>query len=270
MIKKTYLKNVLLFCGLTTVCFGSSYAEEIKKSPHEFTLGLSANTYRYDEPSYMKLSGYMAGIILNYQYTTVQNFVFGIDTDINGGNAHYSSNGTGKMKKVPQTKIEARIKGGMNFCVNRELILTPYTGFGVRVKKDRMGGRNSTTGHYGYDRSSTYLYVPMGLKACNRINADWFLEAFGEYDLFIQGKQRSHISHIGETLDHTQKKGFGLKFGLEGVRILQNKQSISFGPFVNYWNIEKSDILVDFEEGVSTVEPRNKTLEVGVALKYRF
>lgn len=246
-------------------------------SPHELTIGLIGNYYQYHEKHnglpIMNLKGYLIGGAIAYNYTTQGGYVFGADMDFAGGYADYESNSSGTMDDERQQKFEGRVKVGKNFYPSKGLVLTPYTGFGVRVKSDYSGDKISSAGHIGYDRRSTYLYIPIGLKLKKHYNTDWAFEIFGEFDIFLQGKNYSDSTIVGPSMTHTQKEGYGLKAGFETIRILPNTHSISFGPYVNFWHIKDSDIVVTKKyNGTFSVsmEPDNKTLEAGLAVRYRF
>lgn len=260
---------------LSGVCATASQAVQpspkAQPSPHEFTVGLLGNYYQYRETVrnkfFMHLKGYMIGGLAGYSYTTQKGFLFGIDLDFSGGSAGYDSNGTGIMKNVNQSKFEARLKSGKDFQIPHGLTLTPFTGFGVRVKSDYSGGKRSSTGHHGYDRHSTYLYIPVGMKLKKQLNADWTIESSGEFDIFLYGNQKSE-GHP----NLKQTKGYGARGSIEGVKTLSKKLSVSFGPFINFWHIKDSKTATYYKGAnrMTFMEPNNKTIEAGVALKFRF
>ena len=272
--KKKFPIIALSIAGMGTM---DVQAGSVSVSPHELTIGVIGNYYQYDEKVsgsfFMDLKGYLIGAAIAYQYTTQGHYVFGMDMDFSDGHADYSSKSTGKAFDEKQNKFESRLKVGKNFFPAKDLILTPYVGFGVRVKSDYGGDQNSTTGAIGYDRRSTYLYIPVGLKLKMHYNTDWAFETFGEVDIFLQGKNYSDSTVLGPSVTHTQKNGYGLKAGFETIKFLRNKHAIAFGPYVNFWHIKDSDKVVTREYNgtlVSSMEPDNKTLEAGLAVRYRF
>jgi len=261
-------KNVKIGAAifLSGVCATSGHA--VQTSPHDFTIGLLGNYYQYRETSHnkflMHFKGYMVGGLAGYSYTTQEGFLFGAEIDFSGGAVNYDSNRTGSMSNVKQNKFEGRLKSGKNFHMANGLTLTPYTGFGVRVKSDYMGGRRTSTGHIGYDRRSTYLYIPVGTKLKKQLSSDWAVEAFGEFDIFLHGIQHSDGVGNHPATTHTQKRGYGVRGNIEAVKTFSKKHSLSFGPFINFWHVKDSNIVKN------SMEPNNQTIEAGVALKYRF
>lgn len=262
MLRKIKIISAALLSG---VCATSGHA--VQSSPHEFTVGLLTNYYQYRETHkgqfFMHLKGYMIGGLAGYTYTTQRGFLFGAELDFSAGSTDYDSNGTGSVSDVKQNKFETRLKGGKNFHLANGLTLTPYTGFGIRLKSDYSGGKKSSTGHHGYDRHSTYLYIPLGLKFKKQICSDWAIETTGEFDLFLYGNQKSEGFP-----DLEQHKGYGLRGNIEAIKTFSNKQTLSFGPFVNFWHIKDSNTA--YTSGMTFMEPNNKTLEAGIAVKYRF
>ena len=127
-----------------------------------------------------------------------------------------------------------------------------------------MGTKKSSTGHYGYDRTSRYVYIPIGVTIeTNSVNESfWTFRA--EYDYFVHGQQTSHLSSLAGHNDITndQEDGSGIKltakyyfdkdFGVEG--------------YMDYWDIadSKVDITGNF------MEPRNTTSETGIRFFWSF
>lgn len=232
---------------------------------NQFSLGLELFYYNYREPRLMEDKGLLYGGNAAYNYTFDNGFFFQPDVRFSYGHANYKSNGSGSMKKVPNWLVEPRVVFGKRFKLALTTELDPYVGIGYRYKADDSHGKKTTTGHKGYYRRSQYLYIPLGLTLHQQMNCDWSLSPTAEFDWFLRGRQRSDVH---QTLHHRQKKGYGLK----GDLMLTKKfaqSSLSFGPFINYWNIKDSNIVRDSSTR-GWIEPHNKTIEVGVKVKYNF
>jgi hypothetical protein len=92
-----------------------------------------------------------------------------------------------------------------------------------------------------------------------------------EFDHLLVGKQISHISDGGQgdsDSTNTQNSGYGLK-----MSVLYEKNNLSVGPYLHYWNIQKSDVALSFQNNVLVGigwEPKNNTVEFGLKLSRHF
>ena len=106
---------------------------------------------------------------------------------------------------------------------------------------------------------------------------DWSIGGTGEYDLFLWGKQKSHIPVTGfndvyNDVENRQKNAFGFR-GSIALGKKYKKVIFEGGPFIKYWNIKKSEIetLKYFGTPVGSAwEPKNNSTEVGVKLAVKF
>ena len=78
-----------------------------------------------------------------------------------------------------------------------------------------------------------------------------------EYDLFLHGQNNTDGNFNKNAVVN---QGYG--YGLRGSVMLEMKK-VSFGPFIQYWNIVQSSL----DKGL--VEPNNNTFEAGVQAFYR-
>lgn len=131
---------------------------------------------------------------------------------------------------------------------------TLYAGIGYRYLYD----------DFQYARESNYLYIPIGLKTIGNLKNRWSFEATAEFDFFLLGQQNSHLSDIGFVdIENEQDSGYGLR---GSVRFQKHGKKTDFiiEPFIRYWNIDKSDVVL------GGYEPENETLEYGIQLIWRF
>lgn len=250
-------------------------------SPHQLSVGVEGYYYGYDEKytkkHIMDFRGALLGVTATYNYNFVNHFFMGADFRLAFGKANYRGGITDLEKKTtkPATSkgiinslLETRLLVGKKYMTGNGLRISPYTGVGYRLKSD-FSSRNlfithdSTVSGRGYNRASQYFYVPFGLTVTKELNQEWSVAATGEYDLFILGKQWSGTAHF-----HTQRHGYGLKADVSVAKRINNK-SISFGPFIYYWNVKNSNVIRD-RRGHYWIEPKNTTVEAGLQLKFRF
>jgi len=134
---------------------------------------------------------------------------------------------------------------------------SPYLGVGYR---DLWNDSSAISG--GYRRNSEYFYVPLGLTERFRVQDNARITANAEYDLLLQGRQTSYLSDVSGNLpdvENDQNHGYGIRGS-----VMYEQQHWSIGPFVNYWNIDQSNISAIGDE------PHNQTLEYGGQARYRF
>jgi hypothetical protein len=258
------IKKSMAAATLATLGFMSIHADAEANTPHSFSLGVEGAFYKYREPKFMETHGGMYGANAEYIYNFTDNFHCGLEARLLYGNVDYSSNGTGRDKNIKQWLFEPRGLLGYTF---RGIALNPtlFSGLGYRYKSDHSGGNVSSTGHHGYDRTSQYLYVPIGMRFSSNFSEKWDWQTTAEFDIFLGGRQESDLqTFLGHKVTHDQTKGMGLKFDyLIGYKAAGTSK-LSFGPYVNYWSIKKSKVVHD------SLEPKNNTVEAGLKAKWKF
>lgn len=236
-------------------------------------LGLTVSGYAYDEPS---LNVKTTAINLGVEYLgtyAFQNdwFVLG-QIDYNNGPVKYSGSGT--ASGIPQYYVNLKAALGRDFSFDG-FVLSPYIGFGYRYLDQAFGGMTTSTGARGYDRRSTYNYIPIGVIHRFAVNDNKAkLETTLEYNYLISGNQFSGLAAANPYLsnqNNAQNSGYGIN-----LTILYKQDQWGFGPYYKYWNIANSK--TNFNSGVAdgapysyTVkEPANTTNEFGLKLTYSF
>jgi len=140
---------------------------------------------------------------------------------------------------------------------------TLYAGIGYRYLYDDLG----SGGLGSYERESNYLYVPLGYQFDSSHKVGWSFGFGAEFDVFIIGEQRSHLSDLDPILpdvDNRQNSGYGYRASLRFQH--KSKDAIfTIEPFFRYWDIDDSEV----EYGV-LFEPANETTEIGVQLFWMF
>ena len=99
----------------------------------------------------------------------------------------------------------------------------------------------------------------------------WGLHISGEYDIFLEGKQKSYFSF--KTIKNNQTKEYGLRSELLLEKTFDN-YIFSIGPYINYWNIKNSEPYPVFCRACRVYhyfnEPKNTTQETGIKVKFTF
>jgi outer membrane protein W len=175
-------------------------------------MGLTVSGYVYDEPS---LSVRMTAINVGVEYLgtyAFQNdwFVLG-QVDYNNGPAKYSGSGT--ASRIPQYYVNLKAAFGRDFAFDG-FVLSPYIGFGYRYLDQALGGVVTSTGARGYDRRSTYNYIPIGVIHRFAVNDNKAkLETTLEYNYLISGNQYSGLAAANPFLvnqNNAQNSGYGI------------------------------------------------------------
>ena len=256
-----------------------------------FDLGTEISHIRYAEPNFMKDKGYMYGVFgaVTYRTETAQQItswrdffsganplnVFRLEGKFSYGTVDYESEGTGTLDDIPDYMLEFRGLTGFDAFPIPALRLTPYIGFGYRYLNDDSGGETTSTGHFGYERESNYFYLPVGLEAFMKNKAGWGLGITVEYDVFLDGEQKSHLGDAVaglNTVKNDQNSGYGIRGSLKLVKETQ-KVSFYLEPFIRYWKIDDSEISTVTYSGVIVgygKEPENNSTEYGVKFGLQF
>jgi len=245
-----------------------------------FTVALEASSYLYKEPGDhpVKMPGRMYGASAEYMHGGMgkhgRSFI-ALDLLYMQGSVDYDGwyrdLNTGTYTKADASGIdnyylESRFKFGGAFNPSDNLKLSPYTGLGGRYLVNSLGAKPG-----GYDRTSLYVYIPLGLKTDLMLPHGWGLGFYAEYDWLLMGKQRSKMSDVNplwNNLTNDQSKGYGIKLSVRAKKDLK-KMGIFAEPFFRYWNIQESDESVLITPGYTPdrrimVEPKNETHEWGL------
>lgn len=271
--------------------FSGTFSDVVDLGLVTIDVGTEASSYRYNEPEFMRLKGYMWGIFGAITFRTSDNKhikkvsdifsgensinMFRLDAKFSGGDLDYESDGTGKTDDLRNYMFEIRGSAGYDIPVRTSSRITPYVGLGYRYLKDDSSGNTTTTGASHYDRESFYYYLPLGVEMQTKLNNGWLFEMTLEYDLFLFGTQKSHLGDVlagYNTLVNDQDDGYGARGSVKLIKRSDNF-NLYIEPFVRYWNIEDSDIdnLTYFGATIGAgLEPANNTTEYGVKMGLRF
>ena len=268
---KKFILAALALAALTT-----AYAQD---KANNFTLALETSSYTYKEPSGprpVKMSGQMYGASAAYMYGGMgknESSFISLDLLYMQGRVDYdgwmTNIVTGDSFKAQESGIgnyfvEGRLKFGSAFKPSDKLELSPYLGLGGRYLVNNFGAKPG-----GYDRTSLYLYIPLGLNADLRLPRGWGLGFNAEYNWLLTGKQKSQMSDINpawNNLSNTQNHGYGIRLSARVKKDLK-RIGIFAEPFFRYWNIQESEesvLNIPGEGAFLMVEPKNNTTECGL------
>lgn len=209
-------------------------SKPLKTSRHIWEISNSLSYIEYKEPGVMSEKGPMYGVDASYSYR------HGVMLQLEGrfGYAQVDYDGYNqagakiKHDDIDDYLFEARGLIGYEFNILSSTTLTPYAGLGYRYLNDNLQDYFG-----GYERESNYLYLPVGIEIITGLKNNWCWGAAIEYDYFLSGKQKSHLSDFDPGLndiDNKQDKGYGLR-GV--VKFVRKGQRVNFfmEPFIRYW-----------------------------------
>jgi hypothetical protein len=269
------MNKLLLLISILLLPLGHVAAQptpEKLKTQSANQLGLTISGYVYDEAS---VGVRMTAVNVGAEYLgtyAFQNdwFVLG-QIDYNNGSVNYSGSGT--ASGIPQYYVNLKAALGHDFAFN-SFVLSPYIGIGYRYLNQAFGGVTTSSGALGYDRASTYNYIPIGVIHRIAVNDNKAkLETTLEYNYLLSGNQYSGLATVNPVFgnqNNAQNSGYGIN-----LTILYKQDQWGFGPYYKYWNIAESQTnSTNFvAAGVrynGFYEPANTTNEFGLKLTYSF
>lgn len=270
--KSTLLAGGCLFLAMAQIAPASAQVQP------GFDLTLEAYSHEYEEEYggawFMTNEGYFGSVGVGYTAPLDEGFFIRVAPSIALGSVDYSSNGTGSIDGTANYTFTADLVAGKEFTFQSGTIVAASAGLGYRVLWDDKGGEVTTTGAWGYDRRSEYLYLPLSLSVNFPAGDNWRIEPAVTYKVFLQGTQTSKLSDVDPTcgdLENDQESGYGIAASLMG-HTLWGETPVAFGPFYRQWSIDESEIGY-FTCGATLyagIEPENTTIEFGLGIRAKF
>lgn len=270
-------KSILLFAGslFMTMALITSATAQVKPG---FDVTIEGYSHEYEEESggawFMTNEGFFGSVGLGYTAPLEDGFFLRVAPSVAVGSVDYSSNGTGSIDGTRNYTFTADLLAGKEFTLQSGTIIAASAGLGYRSHWDDKGGEITTTGNWGYDRQSEYLYLPLSLSVSFPAGDDWRVEPAITYKVFLQGTQTSKFSGVDPTcndLENDQESGYGVAASLMG-HTQWGDTPVAFGPFYRQWSIGDSE-LGYFTCGATLyagIEPENTTIEFGLGFRANF
>lgn len=275
---KTAVNLVLVAFLMVAVLGGRAHALGL------FEMGTEISYFNYEEPGVMEQDGMFYGIYGSWDVPLAEaqpdsefltRSVLGFDAVFKYGQVDYTSPVSGTLDDIDDYMFEISGHWGYQYAISENTVLTPYVGLGYRYLNDDASGMRTSVGHFGYERESNYLYLPLGVKTDTQLSDTWALGFNVEFDVFLYGKQKSHLEDVSSslnTLENDQEDGYGLR---GSVQLVRRGETIDFSiePFVRWWDIDDSTSSVVTCGGTPCAlgyEPKNESLDVGIRLGVQF
>ena len=195
---------------------GKSFAEQLKHEMSNLEGGVEVSRMKYSEPGVTKLTGMMTGLVGSFAYHN--NFVVKTEGKVSYGRLRYRGTARGHSDDYDNYMIETRLMGGYDFPTSEKTILTPYIGIGYRYLNDDSNGTFTSRNFSGFERESTYFYIPVGIETLTQLENEWYVGVVLEYDYFVWGEQIDHLEDTdsrNDTLNLEQESGYGFRASLK-------------------------------------------------------
>lgn len=237
----------------------------------QFEIGINHSYHRYEEPGLMKIKGNQWGVNLAYNwYNDAETFRVRPELELLKGDFDYDGQTCSTVAPFTCTPYQTngyetyrtlRVTGATVSSSINGALFTTFGGLAQRYLDNRIQGSGS------YRREITYYYAPIGIEFATALSQKSVrLRALLEYDLFIYGIVKSHLSEVGAgDLTNHQTRGLGAKTSV-AIDWFTDSVAFSFQPYVQYWKVEDSDVgTTSGPLGTFTGhEPKNNTLTGGL------
>jgi hypothetical protein len=256
--------------------YPASWALRPAYPQHSLELAYEFSASEYSEPLVMEQTGTMQGLWLSYRHgsplrsSVLRALLTNLEASYRRGNVNYDgqlTDGTAyEIDDIPSHVFEARITLGVLRQATPDMELAPYIGFGYRYLRDDSGHDPA-----GYERETKYYYLPIGMQLTHCVARGWGLVSVAEYDLFLRGRQSTHLSDVDprfEDFENRQSGGSGARGGLTLWKDTGDV-ALLFGPFVRYWQVDESGVAAPGGAYARVAEPQNRSLEIGARVGLR-
>ena len=269
---KAGLVSIILLFSFTYVW---AYDQKPLLPVHTFKAGVESLYFKYEEPAYMQEDGALFGFSGSYIYHGNNHLMLDANVSLVFGELDYdgqTQDGTPAKADTEDSIFETRGLIGIDFYVPNNFVFTPFVGIGYRYWNDDIGGSG------GYEREIRYLYSPLGARFLQVIDANWSWGLNLEYDLFLSGEVKSHLSDVHPAFDDVENDqdfgdGYGVGFSVMINRKIGDRFGLSFEPYVKYWDIDKSNVSYWTVQDIpfaSGIEPANETTAIGLRVYFTF
>ncbi len=240
-----------------------------KPEYRNFNLGYAYGFNTYIEPTVMKESGHLNGLAFALESRPLdQALLLRLSGEFLFGGLAYE----GSMYYVEEDRTEPWTTGTNDFIYSLKGVfglpfvswqggdLGAFAGVGTRYLNDQIQGRG------GYEREINYLFVPLGLEARFFLSNKRVLTLSAEYDRFVSGTVKSHLTEVGRSRDITNKQttGHGHRFAADWSWWMNEGMDLHIAPYWQHWQVDDSDQVAMDKR--NWYEPKNSTDQVGVTL----
>lgn len=195
---------------------------------------------------------------LDGRYSKGQITYTGQGQDENGNNTGY---GSIVDHNIPRYVYNINLKYTYTLPISPTIDLLLEPGIGYRVLHDLKSRIDSED----YDRKNRLVYAHLGLGLNINLGHNFSFSPSIAYNQLIRGRQYSFEPKEGK-ITHKQHNGRGIDIDLLVSKQFSNQHKLGIGPFYRSWKIFDSTVSsID-----NSIEPKNRTREVGLKINYTF
>lgn len=218
--------------------------------------------YTQKTPNGLDQHGELAGVRTRHSWGFGPRWVGTLETYLAGGRT--DNQGITFTGLIDDTSTHGMVKlqWNMGYAFDRPgYSIVPHSGLGIRGWRDEIEGVN------GYDKTTTWSYLPVGVYLIGEPNRD---EGRGpvfklEYRELIDGNVRHDLEPLGRgSVDTDQDDGHG--FNLTASAYVHPRVQIQ--GYYSFWNLDPSESKT--VGGLTVQEPRNETTMIGGSVGYVF
>lgn len=234
-----------------------------------FTIAYEYGYDYYNEPNVMSEMGHLSGLNAAFEARPAEAvLMFRISGEfLFGGLAYDGALHDNKTDKtIPWTSTSNDFMYTLKAVMGLPAVtwdggnFGPFVGVGSRYLNDQLQGRGS------YEREISYLYLPLGLETRFLMSHERSLTLTAEYDRFLGGTVKSHLTDTGHSRDveNTQAEGSGYRVVADLASPFGEHTDLHIAPYYQHWEVGDSDkVLMDQRYWR---EPKNSTEQIGVVI----
>jgi hypothetical protein len=264
------------------VCAAGIATPALGQTRPGFEAGLEVLQIGYKEfdegDLFIRQDGRMLGINLSYVQPIAGGLFGRVLVSGAAGSVDYDPLDEPVVENIEQSSGRVELHLGYDFMLTGGTSITPFAGYGARLYEDESGGRQTEGGLLGYDREITYRYIPIGLASSIPVGGRKRLNLSAQYNLLVGGEVNNLFSRVDPEAPDVALD-FNGGHGLEASAMLSlpvgRRHAINVGPFIRRWELDDSDSLTlvdpeDPDEGITLLEPANRTTEIGLRMSFSF
>jgi hypothetical protein len=243
-------------------------SRKLKKDPkYFFDAGLDLRDYAYEEPGFVKHSGFLYGVWASLIAKTDWG-TFGFDSSVNYGNSlNYDGSiceiNSGVMTCSPystskQQDLITKSTGYVYLPVSE--FFRFRTGAGFRYLSDSVPEAGF------YLRTGVWFYIPAGIEITDDSNSNYRWKYSLTYNYVAAGGIKSNLSEVSSRYSdvYMPQTGYGTDFSVQ----LRYQIRYVIGAFYETWNLNISDEVAT--GGDVFHEPANQSRVIGLRFGFDF
>lgn len=249
-----------VLCLLALLGVAATPLSAMAQTLEGLTLSVEAYQFEYDESAAtfgIESDDFIFGARAGYTFRYDRAWYLQVHGRYAQGDAVITTTGAAAPT---QTFYEGGIEWGRDLGFEGTTSVAPFVGLSYRLWDD------PSLNVLGFDRSVSYLYMPLGFTAYFPLGSGWTISTRLEVDLLLYGEETDTYDLGGgatQELEYKLNGGWGYGAELLLRKRIGSRFAMSFGPYFRNWDIDTSDT----DQFGVTVVPSNSILEAGLIFK---